>query len=251
MTVLYDARGNEITADIVTANAVTDVRPISATLGALNAETVMQLNGQSTVAIDLRTAAGNLTVSFEATVDGSNWLPVFPVEQTSASVAVTTTAGAVYHIPAVAYRAVRVRVSTFASGTIVVSMRGSIAELPVWSAVATASSVLSAANTAATLTIPASGAGLFHYVTSVELVRATSAAVVGTALLAYSTTNLPGPLGWTAGNAIAIGQSIIDASNYWATPIKSSVANTATTIVAPAAGAGVLCRITATYYVGA
>jgi hypothetical protein len=107
---------------------------------------------------------------------------------------------------------------------------------------------ISAANTTVTLTLPAAGATLFHYITSITAVRSCTTAIVGSALLAYTTTNLPGTLAFTAGNACAVGSTNFDIREEMSQPLKSSAANTATTIVAPAAGVAGSIRLTAYYY---
>ena len=93
-----------------------------------------------------------------------------------------------------------------------------------------------AVNTGSTATLPAAGAGLFHYITSIQLVKLYS--VVGVAAGAgviITSTNLPGGPAWTteqlasvAGTAPKVIDIVFDR------PLKSSVANTATTFVAPA-----------------
>lgn len=108
-----------------------------------------------------------------------------------------------------------------------------------------------AANTAVTLTLPAAGAGLFHYITYIEITRNATAALAGTATLVITTTNLPGSLAWSVGNAMSAGGTQIDVRMAFPSPLKSSVANTATTIVTPAPGAAVLWRVTAFYYTAA
>lgn len=116
----------------------------------------------------------------------------------------------------------------------------------------TIGTAISGANAAATLTLAAAGAGLFHYLTAIEIVNVnpTAAAIAGSAVtLGYTTTNLPGSLAWTCGNALAAGAEKVVTRINLSQPIKSSVANTATTIVAPAIGAGGLCRMTAYYYI--
>lgn len=107
-----------------------------------------------------------------------------------------------------------------------------------------------AANTGFTLTLPAAGAGLFHYITSINIMRNATAGLVGSATLIYTTTNLPGSLAWSIGNSIAAGDTKIDVNSEPCRPLKSSVSNTATTIVAPACGAAVLCRVNVQYYTG-
>ena len=91
------------------------------------------------------------------------------------------------------------------------------------------------ANTAATATLPAPAAGLFHYITSVELVKLYN--VIGIAAGAgviITSTNLPGSPAWTTEQlASAAGTAIAVIRLTPTTPIKSSVAATATTFVAP------------------
>jgi hypothetical protein len=106
---------------------------------------------------------------------------------------------------------------------------------------------LSAANASVTATLPAV-AGQFHYISSIHITRTCTAALTGTAALAITTTNLPGSLAWTAGNACAVGSTNNDVAHDFTAPLKSSVVNTATTIVCPAAGAAVVCRITVLYF---
>ncbi len=110
-------------------------------------------------------------------------------------------------------------------------------------------SATAAANTALTLTIPAAGAGLFHYVTSIDIYRTATAALAGTATLVITSTNFNG-MTWSVGNAMAAGGTQIDVAKSFYSPIKSDTANTATTIVMPAPGAAVLWRAQVTYFTG-
>lgn len=106
---------------------------------------------------------------------------------------------------------------------------------------------LSAANTAVTVTLPAV-AGQFHYITAITVTRTCTAALTGSAALAITTTNLPGSLAFTAGNACAVGSTNNDVNLSLSSPLKSSVVNTATTVVCPAAGAAVVCRVNVVYF---
>ena len=109
-----------------------------------------------------------------------------------------------------------------------------------------------AANNGVTLTIPAAGANLFHYITSLVICRTATAALAGTATLVITSTNLPGSWAHSVGNAMIAGGTQTDLNlQLTGNPLKSSVANTATTIVCPVPGAAVLWRVTATYYVKA
>lgn len=108
---------------------------------------------------------------------------------------------------------------------------------------------LSGANAGVTATLPAVGSS-FHYITAIQIVRSCTTALVGTALLAYTTTNLPGSLAFSSGNACGVGTTNEDLNMVFPNPLKSSVANTNTTIVAPAGGAAVIIRINVFYYTG-
>jgi hypothetical protein len=92
-----------------------------------------------------------------------------------------------------------------------------------------------AVNTALTVTLPAV-ASQFHYITSIQVVKLYS--VVGVAAGAgviITSTNLPGNPAWTTEQlALAAGSAVLVINYQPTTPLKSSVVNTATTIVAPA-----------------
>lgn len=269
MAVLYDARGNEIRTnfpDTVTNETITDARPITALLGSVNAEVVMDLNGAATATFDIRTGAGALTLVFEATVDGVNYmaLPAFAVfqllaaaavaEQYVPSVVIATTQSGVYVVGVTGMRRVRVRVSAYTSGNVTVAARASRADLVIYGRPVPAIlwvTVTAAANTAATITLPAAGAGMFHYITYLNCRRNATAALAGTATLIITTTNLPGSPAWSSGNAMIAGGTTEDVNFQSSNPIKSLVANTATTIVMPAPGAAVLNRGNCAYYIGA
>lgn len=268
MAVLYDARGNEIRGlfpDTVTNETTTDARPITAVLGSLNAEVIMDLNGASTATFDIRTAAGALTLVFEGTVDGVNYVafPAFAVveniaatlraEQYVPSIVIATTQSGVYTVGCTGLRRIRVRVSAYTSGNVTVGARGSIADLIIYSRPMPAIlwvTVTAAANTGATITLPAAGAGMFHYITYLNCRRNATAALAGTATLIITTTNLPGGPAWSSGNAMIAGGTVEDVNYVSSAPLKSLVANTNTTIVMPAAGAAVLNRGNCGYYIG-
>lgn len=121
---------------------------------------------------------------------------------------------------------------------------------PIPSASPLVGTAISGANAAVTLTLAAPGAGLFHYITSIEITRVnptTTAIAAAASTLAFTSTNLNG-LAWTSGNLLAAGSNDRVIACAFAWPIRSQVANTASTIVAPAIGAGGLVRIQVTYY---
>lgn len=107
-----------------------------------------------------------------------------------------------------------------------------------------------AAAAAVTLTIPAAGAGTFHYIDAIEITLYNSAARTGSATpVTVTSTNLSGNNAFTFSSAGAIGTTeryILSTDR----PIKSAAANTATTIVCPAT-TGVIWRVNVFYSVGA
>jgi hypothetical protein len=257
MAILYDARGNEYVGSIDHINGVTitDARAATVNLGSLNAETLTYLNGDGTVSVQI-TGTWVGTISFDATIDGTNYFAIPLINQATETMATTTTANAVFTGDVSGYRIFRVRMSAYTSGTAVVAVRGSraVTELKAFLQPATlVATTLGTANTATTLTINAAGAGLYHYLTHLEVwqVNASAAAVAASATLGFTTTNLPGSLAWTFCNGIAAWTTLPLIQADYTMPLKSSAANTNTTIVAPAAGVGVQWRITAYYYVGA
>lgn len=106
------------------------------------------------------------------------------------------------------------------------------------------------ANSAVTLTLPAAGVGLFHYITALCIARTSTAVLAGTATLVITSTNLDtgSTMAWSVGNAMIAGGTQRDVEMFPCTPHKSLTANTATTIVMPAPGAAVLWRAYAWYY---
>jgi hypothetical protein len=260
MAVLFDARGNELqgSLDQIGGGVITDARTDEATLGAVNAEIVMDLNGKAVASFDIRTGAMSATLVFEATVDGTNYVGLPGIDVTTevaiSALIITTTMARVYNVGVTGFRRVRCRVSAYTSGSVVVAARATTADYVIYAkpmptllwVTATA-----AANTSVTATLPAGGAGLFHYITHISLMRNATAALAGTATLVHTTTNLPGSPAWSVGNAMAAGGTQIDVDYQPASPLKCSVANTNTTIVMPAAGVAVLNRINVGYYLGA
>jgi hypothetical protein len=233
-------------------------RSYTQTIGSANAEVLMDLNGHAVAVFDVRTGALNGTLVFEATVDNSNWfgLPAINVltEQYTAALVVTTTHAATYIVGVSGFKRVRMRMSAYTSGNVVIGMRGSFADYAIYARLfpSPLSVVIDGgANAIATLTLTAGGAGLFHYITHLDIRRQATAALAGTALLSVTSTNLPGSWTLRVGNAMAAGGTQIDLSQAFASPLKSSVANTNTTVVGPAAGAAVSWSIKAHYYLGA
>jgi len=254
MSILYDARNNEWQGNLdqIIGQTVTDARTASSSLSALNAEGVLDLNGHATVLFYVQ-SIGVATLVFEGTIDGTNYLTLPVISVSSGQFVISTTAVGAFIANVSGYRRIRVRCSAYTSGTAVVFARATVADVIVTTLPKAAELVISgtaAANTGVTLTLPAAGAGLFHYITQINITRNATAALAGTATLVITTTNLPGTLAWSVGNAMAAGGTQIDVNISFANPLKCSVANTNTTIVMPAPGAAVLWRGNCHYYVG-
>lgn len=104
-----------------------------------------------------------------------------------------------------------------------------------------------ASGAAVTLTLPAPGANLFHHIARVSLTLYNVAARTGGATpVTVTSTNLPGSPAWTFPSAGAIG-TVDRVLEFWDIPLKSSAANTASTIVCPAT-TSVIWRVSAAYY---
>lgn len=102
---------------------------------------------------------------------------------------------------------------------------------------------------AVTLTLPAVAAQ-FHYITSIDILIYATAARTGAATpLVVTTTNITGAPAFTFETAQAIGTNTPIQKLNSSTPLKSTTINTATTIVAPIATAGIW-RMTVTYFTG-
>ncbi len=123
--------------------------------------------------------------------------------------------------------------------------------LPTTRTPATLHVTATAASAAAiTATLAAAGAGLFHYITSIDIELYSTAARTGSATpWLVTTTNLPGDPVWNFPTAGAIG-TIDRLVMPLDSPLRSSVANTATTIVAPAATGGIW-RLNISYFTAA
>lgn len=110
-------------------------------------------------------------------------------------------------------------------------------------------SATGAANAAVTLTIPAAGAGLFNYITLVEISCYCATAITGAATpVSVTSTGITGaPTFKIAQPTVAVG-GLVDRLMYTlSVPIKGSAANTAATIVAPVY-TGAIWNINAAYY---
>lgn len=264
--------------DAVTVGT-SDASATGSLTAAAQAVTISPINGAGSAGVSI-SGTFSATVVPEATVDGTNWFTVSMSTPGLSTAQTSATAPGNWTVALAGYSGFRIRCSAFTSGSVTVAIRTSTgsggnqitAPLPngtnTIGAVtvasntnhsqvmqsATVGTTLSAANTTVTLTLAAPGAGLFHYITRIRIINVnptTTAIAAAATNLSYTTTNLPGTLAWNAGTTLAAGAEKIVADETFTHPLKSSAANTATTIVAPAIGTGGVCRITAYFYTAA
>lgn len=241
---------------------------IASTTGQVVASTA--LAGNATFHVVATAFAGTLV--FEASIDGGlNYAPILAIREdgtgSESGIAISTAVAYIRQwtvaLPGLAY--FRVRCLSFSSGTAAVliapgptliepspSLAASIASIgtvqpqPATTVVSTMGTI----SNASTLTLASPGVGLFHYITSILVQRYAGAALTGAATpVLVTSTNIPGSPVWSIDTAGAIGTSFIHRENYAGNPLKSTAANTATTIVAPVYTSAIW-RLTATYYVG-
>lgn len=106
-----------------------------------------------------------------------------------------------------------------------------------------------AVGTAVTLTLPAAGVGLFHFITRLQITASTApVALAANAQATVTSTNLPGSLAWDMAIMRSGGGKDKEDMPRIA-PLRSAVANTATTIVAPAT-ANTIWRLNVEYFTG-
>ena len=93
-----------------------------------------------------------------------------------------------------------------------------------------------AVNTAVTATLPAPAAGLFHYITSIQVVKVYNAlGVAAGAGVVLTSSNLPGNPAWITEQAAgAVGTAVRVIDYQPTTPLRSAAAATISTVAAPA-----------------
>lgn len=225
------------------------------TLGALNAEVIVDADGSGTVTLDLR-GTFSMTIEVAGTIDGTNWqlIPMRTINQAS-KLYVAAVAGAVagsWVGSCPGFRKVRARVTAYTSGAATTFLAANLGypdftlDAQITSNLVTA---VGAASAPVTLTLASPGAGLRHYLTYLAINRFAAAVLTAAAApVTVTTTNLPGALAFSfPADAAALG-TLFPWREDFAFPLASSAQNTATTIVAPIT-TGVIWRITAGFYV--
>lgn len=101
---------------------------VTSTPAALNAATTMTLSGEATVGIATSTSADwNGTITFEATVDGTNWFAHNIVNINGGAIrqtATTANTNSAFQTNVAGYAGFRVRISTYVAGSVGVTLVG-------------------------------------------------------------------------------------------------------------------------------
>lgn len=253
MAIIYDTAGNPFrTMPAQGGDTLTDSRS-AATLGALNAETVIDLANEASAVIDVRGTL-NLTLLFEVSFDGTNYqqYPLFNPITELYVVGITAAGQFMVEIPGGAKKA-RVRCSVYTSGAATVIFRAAPVLEFIYAKDIPASmvSATGAAAAAVTLTIPSAGAGLYNYLTMLQIVKfstttltaaATPVLVTSTGIIGTPTFSFPADV---SAQGIAVEQRF-----DFPKPVKGTATATAMTIVCPVT-TGVIWRVNAAFYIGA
>lgn len=241
-------------------------REISGSLGALNAELVLDANGDQSANLYLVNNSLIGTLSFSGSVDGTNYfnLPAFPMGAASvggtllqpgqpiishAVVAANTQLG--YTVFCGQCKRIRVMVSAYTSGNCtalwISEMGLSVNMLATQQPATLFGTVTAASGVAATLTLPAV-TGFRQLIKSVSVVRSAAAVLTASATPTLVTTsNLPGSPVLTFGSdAAAIGADKELKLDCGGNGLLATALGTATTIVCPVT-TGVIWRVNAAY----
>lgn len=254
MAILYDINGNLVRNMAAQGGDVLTDPRAAATLGALNAETVIDLAQEQTVSIDTKTSSFNGTLIFEVSTDGTNYQQ-YPIwnSVTELYVVGISSAGAFQaDIPRAAKKA-RIRCSAYTTGAMTVVFRASIGAQFNYSKDIPSSmiSATGAAGAAVTLTIPVPGIGLFNYLTGLSIVKFNSALLTAAvAPVVVTTTGIIGTPAFSFNADAAAQGTSQELQAPIIKPVKGTATNTAMTIVCPLT-ASILWRVNASFYIGA
>jgi hypothetical protein len=113
-------------------NVWSSIPTVTDTLTALSDTVVLPLTGQSLVAIQI-SGTYSLTALLEATVDGTNWERIYAFQDANVSdywrsSFTSTQVNDIWYVNVGGYSSVRLRCSSYTSGTASVTMRGSLAD---------------------------------------------------------------------------------------------------------------------------
>jgi hypothetical protein len=232
----------------------TDVRT-SGSIGILNGEVALALNGETTATIDMRTAAFSGTITIQGTIDGTNYITLSAFNPLTELWITTFTAAGQWVLPNIAgFKSIRCIATSYTSGAATVTLNASIGKtasiLKPIPANLTGTAV-GTSGAAVTLTISSGGAGLYHYLCYLRIDRfAVALLTAGATPVTVTTTNISGSIAFSLPADAAAQGTIYTQEISPSNPIKSTTAGTNTTIVCPAT-TNVIWRVTAVYYVSA
>lgn len=107
-------------------------RRVSGTLDVLDETVVIDTDGAAVVGIDHRPSSWSGTVSWEATIDGTNWLAVTATGGNGGGSTSLVAGGAsIWQVAVNGYRQFRVRASAYTSGSVVITLNASAVRSPV------------------------------------------------------------------------------------------------------------------------
>lgn len=112
---LYDSLGNELLG-------INKIVLLNQTLDALNETATINLTGQANCSFHTFGTSGTLTISFEATIDGTNWFSVTAATLPTGAQVSSTTGDGVWFLNTSGYKGVRSKVTSFTSGQTQMSM---------------------------------------------------------------------------------------------------------------------------------
>ena len=248
-----------------------EARRTTGTLASAAASIEHILNGDASAVIYLNgTGTFNATYTVEGCADGVNYFPLLCYPYATGSVGGTLPVAAQPLITEAVNAAtvqrvlcasvgglqkIRVRLTTYASGTCAVTINSDVCQSINPYANDTRASTLmvsatAAVSTAVTATLPAV-TGLRHYIDRIDVTRsATAALTAGAAPVVVTTTNINGAPQLTFGSdAGGVGVDKTVTLDFGATGMACSAAGTATTIVCPVY-TGVIWRVNVAYRLG-
>lgn len=112
---LYDINGNPLMG-------VDTISLINTTLDSLNETAVLNLTGQANCSFQAFGSSGTWTVSFEATIDGTNWFSIGVATLGTGAIVSTTTGDGVWFSNTSGYQGIRAKMTAFTSGQTQMSM---------------------------------------------------------------------------------------------------------------------------------
>ena len=251
MALIYDTYGNP--ARLLPAqggDTLTDTRA-AATLGALNAQTVIDIALETAATIDVRGTL-SLTMIAEISFDGTNYqqYAIFNPITELYVVNITAAGQFILAIPSGAKKA-RVRCSAYTSGAAIVTFRASPNQAFIYNKDIPASMVSATgiAGAAVTLTIPSAGVGLYNYLNVLQIVKFSTATLTPAATpVLVTTTGIIGTPTFSFPADVSAQGLAVEQRFEFPKPVKGTATATTMTIVCPAT-TGVIWRVNASFYI--